>query len=302
MALTAIVLAGFPSSVLEAVRERLGRRYPGYVIRGAAAPLRHNGLSLYDSAEIAKVLNQAADGVFGSSKRPVGFCQNSQRGCRKATAKGKCDISGNQACTLTRPERLLLLYQEGEREDDLLRSFAHAPLPYRVPQNLYGHRQNAADVCEAAVEELNRRATAIERKLGLGSALLLPPKAFGQSGAVRLMLDRVAQGSDPIRELRTFRQNHYDRPTRSFIGRSRLGFKAGQDAGLHGAPHDESNISIALSRRYRLGCHYDGSFHWDVSPSDGSDLNGDYRFATRDKGEQRPRGRNVNVLVDDCLR
>lgn len=302
MALSAIILAGFTGTGLDAVRERLARRYPDSVIRGAAAPSRHNRLSLYDATDIRKVLDQAADAVFGSSTRPVGFCQNSQRGCRKKVADGKCDLSGNQACLLTKPARLFLLYQEGEREEDLLRTFAYAPLPHRVPQNLYGERRNAADFCETAIEELNRRATAIERQLGFGSALLLPPKAFGQGGAVRLMLDRVAQGSDPTRELRNFRQNYYDKPSRQFVGRSRLGFKPGQDAGLHGAPHDAEDVRIALSRRYRLGCQYDGSFHWDVSPMNGSHLNGEYRFETRDKGEQRPKGRNANILVDDCLR
>jgi len=211
-------------------------------------------------------------------------------------------VSGNQACLLTKPDRLFLLYQKGEREDDFFRTLAYSPLPFCISQDLYGQRQNVADVCEGAIEDLNGRATVIERHLRLGSALLLPPKAFGQGNAVGLMLDRIAQGSDPTAELRTFRQDYYDRTSHQYAGRSRLGFRPGQDAGLHGAPHDADDVSIALSRRYRLGCQYDGAFHWDVSPMNGSHLNGNYRFQTRDTGEQRPRGRNANVLVDDCLR
>jgi hypothetical protein len=302
VALTAIILAGFPSAVLETTRKRLARRYPGYIIRGAAAPSRSNRLCLYDSAEVGKILDQAADSVFGSSKRPVGFCQNSQRGCRKKVADGKCDTSGNRACILLKPERLFLIYQEGEREDDLSRALAHAPLLYRLPQNLYGQSQNAAELCESAIEELIARAKAIEHHLGFGSALLLPPKAFGRDAVVRSMLDRITHGSDPTKELRAFRQNFYDKASHQFVGRSRLGFKPGNIAGLHGIPHDTDDVGIALSRRYRLGCHYDGSFHWDVSPMDGSQLNGKYLFQTRDAGDQRPKGRNANVLVDDCLR
>lgn len=302
MALTAIILAGFPDTALGAVREQLSRRYPSYVIRGAPALIRNTRLSLYDADEIAKVLGQAADGVFGSSKRPVGFCRNVQRGCRNKVADGKCDRASNQACALDKPNRLFLLYQEGEHESELLRIFAHAALPFRILRDVYGQRRKAADQCEIAVEELNGRATAIESHFKLGSALLLPPKAFGQGGAVGDLLRRVASGHDPMRELRAFRQSHYDKASHSFIGRSRLGFKQGQDAGLHGDPADADDVAIALSRRYRLGCVYDGSFHWDVSPLDGAHLNGNYRFETRDNGTQRPQGRNANVLVDDCLR
>lgn len=302
MALTTIILAGFPGTVLGAVREKLSRRYPGFVIRGLASPTRATGLANYDTDEITKVLGQAADGVFGSSKRPIGFCQNSQRGCQNKIADGKCNKAVNQACSLEKPHRLFLLYQEGEHEKVLLHNFAHSALPFRIPKFFYGQRGNTADQCEIAVEKLNRRAAAIERHLKLGSALLLPPKAFGQSRAVEELLERIASGNDPLHELRSFRQFHYNKEARAFVGRSRLGFRPGQDAGLHGEPHDAHDVAIALSRRYRLGCVYQSSFHWDVSPLDGSHLAGKYKFQTRDKGLQRPQGRNANVLVDDCLR
>ena len=302
MALTTVILAGLTGSVLDAVREQLSQRYPGVVIRGLASATRNNRLAFYDAGEITKVLGQAVDGVFGSSKRPIGFCQNSQRGCQKKVADGKCDRADNQTCALEKPARLFLIYQQGENEEALLRGFAHAALPFRMPRSTYGQRRNAADMCEAAIKTLNERAASIECHLSLGSALLLPPKAFGQRRAVNGLLERIALGNDPVRELRSFRQNHYDKAARAFVGRSRLGFSPGQDAGLHGEPHDANDPSIALSRRYRLGCVYQGSFHWDVSPLDGSHLAGNYEFQTRDKGSQRPQGRNANVLVDDCLR
>lgn len=295
------MLAGFPRTALDAVRERLKVRFPSYVIRGVAATTRHNHLCLYDSGEITKVLDQAADAVFGSSKRPMGFCRNEQRGCQKKP-RGKCDLASHQACTKTMPDRLFLLYQEGEREEDLFRKFSHAPLPLCVPKELYAKPRQAADFCEDAIEQLNRRAGLIAGQLRAGSALLLPPKAFGRSSAVKLMLDRVARGSDPTSELRAFRQDFYDKATRKFVGRSDLGFMPGQAAGLHGTPNDQTDAAIALTRRYRLGCTYRGDFHWDVSPMDGSDLNGRHRFETRDNGVLSPKGKNANVLVDDCLR
>lgn len=302
MALTAIILAGFPGSVLDAIRDRLSTRFPGSVIRGLAAPTHHNGLAVYAESEIAKVLDQAADGVFGSSRRPVGFCRNAQRGCSKTVADGKCDKAGNQACSLQKPDRLFLVYQEGTHETALLKRFAHAALPFRIPRRVYGQRRHTADLCEDAVERLQARAAVIERSLEFGSALLLPPAAFGQSDAVASLLDRVAAGKEPVRELRAFRQAHYDKQSRAYVGRSRLGFSPGHYAGLHGEPNDIADLSIALTRRYRLGCAYDGTFHWDVSPLDGSHLSGKYRFKTRDNGAQRPKGRRANVLVDDCLR
>ena len=302
MALTAIILAGFPGSVLDAVRSRLSTRYPGSVIRGIAAPTYHNGLAVYAEAEIAKVLDQSAEAVFGSSKRPVGFCRNAQRGCSKTVADGKCDNAGHQACALEKPNRLFLVYQEGTNEAVLLKRLAHAALPFRIPRSVYGQRRHAADQCEDAVERLYARAALIELSLNFGSALLLPPAAFGQRNAVSDLLDRIAAGKDPVRELRAFRQNHYDAQSRAYVGRSRLGFSPGHDAGLHGEPNDMDEVAIALTRRYRLGCVYDGTFHWDVAPLDGSHLAGNYQFKTRDKGSQRPKGKSANVLIDDCLR
>lgn len=302
MALTAIILAGFPGSVLGAVRDRLSTRYPGSVIRGVAAPTYHNRLAVYAEAEIVKVLDQSADGVFGSSRRPVGFCRNAQRGCSKKVADGKCDNAGHQACVLDKPDRLFLVYQEGANEAMLLKRFAHAALPFRIPRSVYGQRRHTADQCEDAVERLYARAALIERSLDFGSALLLPPTAFGQRDAVADLLDRVAAGRDPVRELRAFRQDHYDKQSRAYVGRSRLGFSPGHDAGLHGEPNNMEDVSIALTRRYRLGCAYEGTFHWDVAPLDGSHLAGNYQFKTRDKGPQRPKGKSANVLVDDCLR
>ncbi len=302
MALTTIILAGFPGNVLDAVRDRMSRDFSGYVVRGVAAPTRRNALAVYDAEEIAKVLGQAADGVFGSSRRPVGFCRNVQRGCSKTGAGRKCDKAGHQGCTLEQPRRLFLVYQEGTSEAELLKSFAHAALPLRIPRNVYGQRQHTADRCFEAVRTLNARAAVIEPALKLGSALLLPPGIFGQHHAVTNLLDRVASGRDPVRELRDFRQLHWDKTARAFVGRSRLGFSPGHDAGLHGEPHDLADIAIALTRRYRLGCVYDGAFHWDVSPLDGSHLAEKYVLNTRDKGKLRPGGKNANVLVDDCLR
>jgi hypothetical protein len=271
------------------------------VIRGAAAPTRHDGLCLYDTDEISKIMDRAADSIFGSSKRPHGFCQNSQRGCQKK-AGGKCDLAEHQTCTLNKPDRFYFIYQQGSREEDLFRKLGFSSLPYQVPQALYGKAEQSASFCEKAISELNQRAALIEQQLRSGSALLLPPKAFGRNGAVRVMLDRISNGSDPTEELRNFRQNYRDKVSRQFIGRSNLGFKPAQSSGLHGAPHDNGDTSIALTRRYRLGCKYDGSFHWDVGPLDGSHLDGAYRFDTRDKGMVSPKGKYANVLVDDCLR
>ncbi|WP_267433843.1 hypothetical protein, partial [Sphingomonas sp. GM_Shp_1] len=264
--------------MLDAVRGRLSRDFSGYVVRGVAAPTRRNGLAVYDSDEIAKVLGQAADGVFGSSRRPVGFCRNAQRGCSKTGAGRKCDKAGHQACALEQPRRLFLVYQEGSNEAELLKTFAHAALPLRIPRSVYGQRQHTADRCAEAIRTLNARAAVIEPVLKPGSALLLPPRIFGQHNAVTNLLDRVVAGKNPVRELRDFRQLHWDKAERAFVGRSRLGFSPGHDAGLHGEPHDHADIAVALTRRYRLGCVYDGAFHWDVSPMDGSHLAEKYEF------------------------
>jgi hypothetical protein len=304
VALTAIVLAGLPASALSSARDALRLRYPDYVVRGAAAPVRGDGMANYDDQEIAKVLNVAAEAVFGSSDRPLGFCQNAQRGCTNKIATGRaCERTGKQACVLMKPTRLFLLYQEGRHTDDLLRQFAHAVLPLMIPAETYNRSDATAVLCEAAIEGMKDRAAAIELRLGFGSPLLLPPKAFGRGSAVRDMLNRIANGSDPSKEERQFRQGYYDKPSKAFVGRSDLIFQGAQNSGLHGGTiKDMADPSLALSRRYRLGCHYDGEFHWDVFPRDGSHLAGHYAFDCRETGRFKPKGKYANVLVDDCLR
>lgn len=304
MALTAIVLAGMPARALAATRQRLRDRFPDYIVRGAAAPERSGRLTRYDVSEIMKVLDQAVEAVFGTSDRPLGFCKNAQRGCENKVASGRsCERTGTQACTLLKPRRLFMLAQEGELIEELMRRFAHAVLPEVVPSALYNNGDATGQFCEAAVSRLEQRACAIERKLDFGSPLLLPPTAFGRSGAVREMLIRVAAGADPLAETRAFRQAYYDRPRKAFVGRSDLAFRPASDSGLHGGTiRPQTDPALALSRRYRLGCEYNGEYHWDVSAGDGSHLNGNYSFRCRQAGLSRPSGKYANVLVDDCLR
>lgn len=131
--------------------------------------------------------------------------------------------------------------------------------------------------------------------------MLLPPDHFGTDDLLELL--RLAPNPNVrVCLIKQFRSHRLKREDRSYEGRKGLGFKPAAQEIRHGRAGPQERADLALSHHFRLGCPYEADFHYDVSRLDGRDLGGKFSFPCRMVGPTRPRGRNVNVLVDDCIR
>jgi hypothetical protein len=161
---------------------------------------------------------------------------------------------------------------------------------------------------EAAVRAAAAALPRISQSYGQGaSPFLLPPLNFGAGKLVDKMLVSALGSPEPDKVATAFRRGNWDKSQNNFKARSDLRFAPAKGMARHGNASDEHDPALALSKHYRLGCSYHDEFHWDVRPGDRSDLGGSYPFYCRcdpdDKvATKHPKGRYVNVLIDDCLR
>jgi hypothetical protein len=272
-----------------------------HVFRGDGARLYGDRLANYHDEYISRVVATASESVFGHSLRPKGFCRNPGRGCALIGArKESCVRNPSQTCYLQKPDFFLLLYQEGHSQEQLLKRLHHSVFPIQLPQACYDRVERTVSESVGAIRRavplLNILRGALDRAK---KALLLPPLNFGRGPDLEMLFSAGLQGSELDKQLHGFRVDHFSRPHQAYKGRNRTAFKPG----MHGEASDEMGDEFALSKIFRLGCQYDGAFHWDVSRLDGNPFDGTISFFCRKNGVERPKGRgHVNVLVDDCLR
>ena len=300
----AIILAGLPGRAHNLTLERLRAAFPvGYVIRGVAAPLSSARRANYAPTAVDAVLAAASDAVFGHSRRPVSFCRNPQRTCAAKAIAGKtCGRSGAQSCALEAPTRLILLFQQGDAEQRLLSRFHFAALQRQLPERLYNKPALTAEYCVEQVTLLANKASLVEGALrDRGNPLLLPPKNFGKGGAVSNLLNAVNACADIKQSVEGFRRDHFRRDVRKFEGSRNLGFKPAERNEQHGTGTEAPSIDWALPKRFRLGCAYDNSQHWDVSPLDGKGFQKKIAVTCREHGRQFPPKRHVNIWPDDWI-
>ncbi len=133
------------------------------------------------------------------------------------------------------------------------------------------------------------------------SPLLLPPKNFRGERILEL-LDSFHSETLPS-QIRSFKKDFFAKGKLAYNARkNRLLFKPTELGNDHGRPGPQERADLALSRHHRLGCRYNEQLHYDVTRSDERDFDGSIEFTCRSGGLLRPRGRHVNVLVDDCIR
>lgn len=245
-----------------------------------------------------------SDAVFGKSKRPLGFCRNANRPCAlKSKGRHTCSKSSETTCTLKRPEFLVLAYQDGPGKNRLLRTLHYSAYLIEIPAAAYGNADATSVFLIDALRQASNTLPTIAATFQRGACpLLLPPNNFGMGRVVERMLDRILAGADLKAEITQFRRERFDRERRTYKARSGLGFSPAIASQRHGMPASQAEMALALSNHFRLGCTYDGAFHWDVSQLDGNHLSGKTPFYCRRDGVSHPKGKNVNVLVDDCLR
>lgn len=301
----AVAIVGVPEPALKRVRLETAQQFPnGYVFRSKAAPNSASRLTVYNEAEVEAALTTAVDSVFGHTKRPLGFCRNPQRPCAlKTKGRHTCGKSENAACDLARPEFIVCFYQAGVGQKKLKEALYHSAYLIEIPQDIYGLPDPAAQFVITELRRASKRLSALRAEYTSSACpLLLPPKNFGVGKVVNKLLARVESGADVRAEVSAFRRQWFRRSDKKFLGRSGLGFAPAQGGGQHGTAADIAEMSLALSRHYRLGCAFSSKFHWDVRPANGNELAGNFVFYCRSAGEQKPQGTHANVLVDDCLR
>ena len=300
--LYAVALAGVPGRIVGSVVQALQERFAdSHVFRGAGAPLRDNGQTLYNDAVVDEALRMAADAVFGKSRRPHGFCRNTGRPCAiKNAGKNDCGRSAEQTCSLQKPDFLIVLYQEGANEEKLLNTLHHSAYCVRLPKSCYNRRDRTIEAAVGALKEAGPVLGRIRRDIGSSkSPLLLPPNNFADASLNALLRDALKDGAKAQAE--QFKRAYYGKKEQAYISRKALGFEPAALAGRHGIADVHSRSDLAVSRSLRLGCQYVRDFHYDVSRLDRRDFGGRTIFSCREKGTLRPHGGHANVSVDDCV-
>lgn len=299
----AVILAGIPGSIINRVLTGIRSKYPdNYVFRGAGCRTYHSRLASYDSGVIEDTLRLASDAVFAKSKRPLGFCRNDTRSCGLlSNNKSSCRYTPEASCALRKPDFLILLFQAGVDEGCLMGKFHHAAYAGRLSPGCYNRVLPTLREVERSLQEAPTKLGLLKRSFtSRKSPFLLPPLNFGSKHLQKLLAQPLGAGLTD--EAERFRNEYFDKKTLAYRGRSDLMFKPIDSSSNHGVPDLLSQYDLALSRVFRLGCQYAPDFHYDVSRKDGNDLAGKITFHCRSKGECRPRGTHVNLLVDDCIR
>ncbi|MEH7905518.1 hypothetical protein V7794_30760 [Rhizobium laguerreae] len=299
----AVVIAGLPGKISSSVKDTLQERFTdNHVFRAAGAPYYDDGSTVYDGQVIADTLRMGVDAVFGKSARPNGFCRNVDRPC--ALHYGNKDACGkleSETCFRLKPDFLIVIYQTGLNEEQLLTALHHSALTIRLPAACYAHLTKTVDACIEALKASYSVLGTVRRNFESAKNPLTLPVLNARTRELDSLLS-LANKTGGKSESEQFKRTFFSRSSGSYKLRTPLEFQPSQLNGRHGIPDAKANDAIALSRIYRLGCQYLRDFHYDVHRNDDKHLSGNHAFHCREGEEDKyPKGRNANVTVDDCL-
>jgi hypothetical protein len=303
--LFSVVVLGVPARIVNTVLAAIRERYPDQAVgRGVGAKYYENRLALYPEAYRERALKAAADAVFGTSDRPVGFCRNAHKECAARGAQRKnCDQLGTASCGREKGNHFIVVYQEGSEieEQFLLEGFYFSPYAIKIPREYYDISGDTAEYANQKISEALSYFQILDGNIsGQSPSILLPPKNFGRK-ELRKLVRRAMIGQATPREIREFKSQFFKEQS-FFEGRSKLAFQPTDVGTSHGGASVSEDVSIALSRYYRAGCCYREGFHWDVYRTNKADLAGNVEIGCRAKGKQHPHGTHANILVNDCIR
>jgi hypothetical protein len=195
-----------------------------------------------------------------------------------------------------------LLYQAGEFEGALLSAFHHTAMAIQLPKDCYGHQTRTISAAIKAIDTAERLLTVISNtNASSSSPFLLPPNNFRSAMLDEILISPASAKAERLRE--RFRQENFDRKQKRYVAkRSALYFSPAKAQERHGVPDLKERPDIALSRLYRLGCYYEGNFHYDVGLTIDNHMDGKVLISCRERGQIYPKAKYVNLLVDDCLR
>lgn len=299
----AAILAGIPARIINEVLASVREAIPDLVVvRGRGARSYSNRLASYPMEYVAEIVDLAADAIFGQSGRSKGFCRNPQRTCLKSSwAKSNCGANGDLSCGREKPEKFVIFIQEADEEGigQLVEVFNNTAFFIIIPRDSYDHLGRTSDFIINSIAQLEDDLAAAAANVKSGSpALLLPVRNFGNRDLKRLVKQAVRVPTTRS-ALRAFRRQFF-KDEAYFLGRSRLAFQPTVEATAHGTPTSDEDKIAAIAAHYRAGCRFD-DFHWDVYPS-GEKGWGNVTISCREKGDHKPDGKHVNVLVDDKVR
>lgn len=298
----AIVLAGIPGTISNSLKDKLQERFSdNHIIRAAGARVYADNLTQYDDQVVDDSLRMAVDAVFGKSKRPNGFCRNTDRPCAlHHHKKDSCGKTENESCNLVRPDFLVVLYQAGRDEGRLLERFHHSALAIRLPVACYGHLTRTLDASVDLIKKAYVVVGIIRKLFESSKTPLLLPIMNARNKHLNILFESAVRTGGKT-ESESFKRSYFDRASKAYLVRDPILFKPAEQNVRHGIPDPKNDDAIALSRCFRLGCQYVRDIHFDVHRKDGRSLSSEFSFHCRETGERLPKGKNVNVTVDDCL-
>lgn len=300
---TAVVLAGIPGNVYWQIYRGLAQRFPvGYVFRGLPGRVDRGVGAIYDARQRDLLLSQAADAVWGSTRRSLTFCRNPHRTCALRSNGKTCAKADSDSCRLSMPRHLLIVSVSGSEDEVIRRLFRdsalHAVIDHVTFQRSW---RQGLDACGRAIEALRAKADDVATKIGDPSApILLPPANFGRM-VVRGLISRINSCNQVGDECRQFRRAHFRKDLRAFENARGVLFSSAAGTERHGTVGADRDIQENLRSLYRLGCAYPANYHWDCTAEGPSGLNGDFRFHCVEKGSVKPGGRHTNVWPDDFI-
>jgi hypothetical protein len=308
--LYAIVLAGVPSDTAIEVLNKLRKKYQNrHAIAGLRASKCDDSMADYNDNVVNQIMKVAVNVIFEKTAQPWGFCDGPDEHCAlKQDKAGKiksCKRDARYSCAIRKPDRFIVLYQQGINEESLLRRLHYSAFTYRIPQDCYGDTNKTFEVADSVIslarEQFGRLDRAMKSK---SSPLLLPPINFGLK-SLKNLLSQVMSDCDLLPLVKRFEQEYYksnnDTGKGGYRGRNSLIFPPPDHK--HALARIENDEEIAISKHYRLGCRYEESHHYDVGTISGRDLDGSIHFYCRKtKSSTKPKAPKVSIFVDDSIR
>jgi hypothetical protein len=252
-------------------------------------------------------MDTCLEAVFGTSKRPFSFCRRPHKSCvinigRRRTKD--CGLGDAQACGLRKPDHLIVLYQQSQNDDFLLRALSFSAFARKLPHSCYGRADATAEAAKSAIRYAKERLkmlAPIMQKAGR-VPFLLPIGNYSPGAVIHLLRSALSERELPQLATR-FVTNHWADGLAAYSRPDEVAFKPAVTSEWHGGRGGEDNATKALKTEYRLGCSYDPAFHYDVSRPARGTLRG-VSFTCSRQGQVicAASHDHINIYPDDFVR
>jgi hypothetical protein len=193
-------------------------------------------------------------------------------------------------------------YQEGHHEEIFLQKLHYSAHLIKIRRPSYNKKEKTLQDIIDGIKNASEILGAVKKELAsFNSPLFLPPINFADPSLSNLLKGWSSSGDRP--DIASVRRTIFHREGKYYSYRKNIRFSPAAINALHGISDPKEVEDVAITRAFRLGCEYNEAFHYDVSQIDGRHFDGKTTFTCRLKGKIVPKGqKNVNILIDDCLR